>query len=102
MSVVLTATVHPAPGRLDEVLAAFARHVGTVHQEPGCELYALHVSGDDIVLIEKWAGEEQLQGHSQGAALSALNAELTGLLAGPADLVQLTPHPAGEPAKGAL
>jgi quinol monooxygenase YgiN len=102
MAVVVTATVHPAEGRLEEVLGIFARLVGEVHQEAGCELYALHVHGGDIVVVEKWADAELLRRHSEGAALVRLNQELDGLLAAPAEVVVLTPHPAGESAKGAL
>ena len=102
MAVVVTATVHPAEGRLEEVLGIFARHVGAVHQEPGCELYALHVQGDALVVVEKWADAELLRRHSEGAVLVQLNQELAGLLAAPAEVLVLAPHPAGDPAKGAL
>jgi len=102
MAVVVTATIHPAEGRLAEVLEVLTRLVAEVHQEPGCELYALHVHGGDIVVVEKWTDAELLQRHSEGAALVRLNQELDGLLATPADVLLLTPHPAGDPAKGAL
>ena len=102
MAVVVTATIHPAEGRLAEVLEVFAGLVAEVHQEPGCELYALHVHGGDIVVVEKWTDAELLRRHSEGAALVRLNQELDGLLAAPADVLPLTPHPAGDPAKGAL
>jgi quinol monooxygenase YgiN len=102
MAVVVTATVHPAEGRLTQVLEIFAGVVELVHQEPGCELYALHVQGDDIVVIEKWADAESLARHGEGAALTKLNQGLDGLLAAPAEVLRLRPHPAGESAKGAL
>ncbi|MBC3844271.1 antibiotic biosynthesis monooxygenase [Streptacidiphilus sp. 4-A2] len=102
VTVVVTATVHPAEGRLEEVLEIFSRHVEAVHQEPGCELYALHAQGADLVVIEKWSDPELLRAHSGGAALAALNQELDGLLAAPAEVLLLNPRPAGDPAKGAL
>jgi quinol monooxygenase YgiN len=102
MTVVVTAIVHPKPGHLDEALAVFSRHVGAVHQEPGCELYSLHTQGDDIVVIEKWTTQAELDTHGKGSALARLGAELHPLLAKPADLSSLTPHPAGDPIKGAL
>jgi quinol monooxygenase YgiN len=102
MAVVVTATVHPAEGRLEEVLGIFAGHVGAVHQEPGCELYALHVHGGDIVVVEKWTDSELLHRHSEGAVLARINEELTGLLAAPAEVTVLEPRPAGEQDKGAL
>ena len=102
MTVVVTAIVHPKPGHLDEALAVFARHVGAVHQEPGCELYALHAQGDDIVVIEKWTSQAELDTHTKGPVLAELGTELNDLLARSADLSFLTPHPAGDPGKGAL
>ena len=102
MAVVVTATIHPAEGRLAEVLEVLAGLVAEVHQEPGCELYALHVHGGDIVVVEKWSDPELLHRHSEGAVLARINEELAGLLAAPAEVTVLEPRPAGEQDKGAL
>lgn len=101
MSVVVTAVVHPKPGRLEEALAAYARHIDAVHAEPGCELYALHTDGASIVVIEKWATPADLDAHAKGEVLARLGPELDALRERPADVTVLEPRPAGS-AKGAL
>ncbi|MFC5906239.1 putative quinol monooxygenase [Streptacidiphilus monticola] len=103
MSVVVTAVVHPKPGRLQEALDTYARYIDAVHAEPGCELYALHATEDSIVVIEKWASRADLDAHATGAVLAKLGPELDALRERPADVTVLTPRPAGaDPAKGAL
>ncbi|MBF9071374.1 putative quinol monooxygenase [Streptacidiphilus fuscans] len=104
MSVVVTAVVHPKPGKLEEALAAYARHIDAVHAEPGCELYALHTDGTSIVVLEKWATRAHLDAHASGAVLAKLGPELDALRERPADVTVLEPRPAGTDAdgKGAL
>jgi quinol monooxygenase YgiN len=104
MSVVVTAVVHPKPGKLEEALAAYARHIDAVHAEPGCELYALHTDGTSIVVLEKWASRAHLDAHAAGAVLAKLGPELDALRERPADVTVLEPRPAGTDAtgKGAL
>jgi quinol monooxygenase YgiN len=102
MSIVVVATISPKPEHTDAVAAAFAGIIPQVHAEDGCELYALHRAGDQLIMIERWASEEALAVHSRGAALAALNPMLRGKLTGPAQIVVSHPVPAGDPAKGQL
>ncbi len=102
MSVVLVATIKPLPDRVDDVVAAFAKVIPSVHAEPGCELYALHRSADSVVMIEKWESPEALKTHSGSAGLAELNHLLKGLVAGAPDLVRLEAVPVGTEAQGAL
>ena len=103
MSVVVTAVMHPAPGRTDDVLAGIADAIGGVHAEAGCELYAAHRADDGmIVLVEKWATEADFAAHSTGAARDALRARLDGLMAAPTEVSVIVAVPLGDPAKGAL
>ncbi|HEV8223538.1 MAG TPA: putative quinol monooxygenase [Streptosporangiaceae bacterium] len=102
MSIVVVATISPKPDHTDAVAAAFAEIIPQVHAEDGCELYALHRAGDQLIMIERWASEEALAMHSRGAALAALNPALRGKLTGPAQIVVSHPLPAGDPAKGQL
>lgn len=103
MSVVVVATARPLPEFRAEVIAAFENAVGAVHNEPGCELYALNEGADRIVMIEKWADADALAVHSKAAALKELGTSLNGKLdANGVDVQILTPRPAGDPAKGAL
>lgn len=102
MSVVVVATIVPLPEHRDEVIAALTETVARVHEEEGCELYALHQADDRLMMVEKWASPDALRGHSKGAALAALNPRIAGKIAGPAEVIVLRAVPAGDPGKGQL
>ena len=102
MSVVVVATIVPLPEHRDEVIAAFTETVARVHEEEGCELYALHQADDRLMMVEKWASPDALRTHSKGAALAALNPRIAGKIAGPAEVIVLRAVPAGDPGKGQL
>lgn len=99
---VLVAIVSPKPGKIDEAADAFSAIIPAVHDEPGCELYALHRNADKLVMIEKWADAETLAAHGRAPALATLGAGLSDLVAEPMQLLILEPVPVGDPAKGAL
>jgi quinol monooxygenase YgiN len=99
--VVVVATIVPLPEYRDEVIAIFTETVAQVHAEDG-ELYALHQADDRLMMIEKWASREALGTHSKGAALAALNPQLAGKIAGPAEIIVLQAVPAGDEGKGQL
>ncbi|HUZ24857.1 MAG TPA: putative quinol monooxygenase [Streptosporangiaceae bacterium] len=102
MSVVVVATIKPLPEHIDAVVAAFAEVIPQVHEEDGCELYALHLASDRLIMVERWASPEALQAHSKGPNLAALNAKLAGKVAGPPEVVVARAVPGGDPAKGQL
>ncbi len=102
MSVVVVATIVPVEGQHEAVKAALLDAVPQVHEEDGCELYALHEKDDRLVMIEQWSSAEALAVHSRGAALAELGPKLAGLTVGPADVVVLSAVPAGDPAKGVV
>ena len=97
MSVVVVATIIPLPEHRDEVIATITETVAKVHEEDGCELYALHQADDRLMMVEKWASPEALRAHSKGAALAAQAPRLAGKLAGPAEVIVLQAVPAGDP-----
>jgi quinol monooxygenase YgiN len=102
MSVVVVATIVPLAEHRDEVIAAFQEAVKQVHDEDGCELYALHEAPDRLVMIEKWTSLEALGTHSKSPALAAMNPKLAGKVAGAPEIIVLNQLAAGDPAKGAL
>ncbi len=102
MSVVVVATIVPLPEHRDEVIATITETVGKVHEEDGCELYALHQTDDRLMMVEKWASPEALRAHSKGVALAAQAPRLAGKLASPAEVIVLQAVPAGDPGKGQL
>jgi quinol monooxygenase YgiN len=101
--VVVTAYFYPAPGQHDQVVEALRPAIGAVHEEPGCELYAIHDAPDGaIVMIEKWTTVRELDEHGSGEAVRALNASLEGLLASPTEVTRLVPLPAETEKQGQL
>jgi quinol monooxygenase YgiN len=102
-SVVVTAYFRPAPGQRERVVEALRPAIAAVHEEPGCELYAIHDAPDGtIVMIEKWTSVRELDDHGGGDAVRALNSSLEGLLASPVEVTRLVPLPAGTEEKGQL
>jgi quinol monooxygenase YgiN len=102
MSVVLVATIVPLAEHRDEVILAFKETIAQVHEEDGCELYALNEAPDRLIMIEKWASPEALAAHSKGANLAALNPKLAGKVASAPEIIVLQQLPAGDPVKGTL
>ncbi|GAB2802954.1 putative quinol monooxygenase [Streptomyces daliensis] len=100
--VIVVATFRPRPEAREQVRGALRDAAGRVHEEPGCELYALHEAEDRFVLVEKWTTEGQLADHGSAPAIKELHAALDGKLLEPADVVRLAPLPAGSPDAGAL
>ena len=101
--VVVTAYFRPGPDQHDRVIEVLRPAIAAVHEEPGCELYAIHDSPDGtIVMIEKWSSVEGLDEHGRGAAVQALNASLEGLLRSAVEVTRLTPLPAGTAEQGQL
>ncbi|MGY1814317.1 putative quinol monooxygenase [Blastococcus sp. SYSU D00820] len=102
MSVVVVATITPQPEHLDAVREAVLAAVPAVHEEPGCERYALHEARGTLVMVEKWESPEALAAHGKAEALSRLSGQLEGKLTGAPEITVLGAVPAGDPAKGAL
>ena len=101
MSFVIVATMFPKPEFRADVVTALEGLIARVHAEDaGCELYSLNEGKDRLVMIEKWATQEDMQAHSASAAFKALTAVLDGKLAADMDVQILQPHPAGTPGQG--
>lgn len=99
---VVIARVHPKPGRLQEVLEVYAQAVPEVHQEPGCELFALHTDQTSIFIVERWTTDEDLAVHSAAPAFARTRARVEGLLGAPADVWVLDSLPVGDPLRGII
>jgi quinol monooxygenase YgiN len=100
MPVVATMTVKPES--VDTVREILTEAVETVHDEPGCQLYSLHQSGETFVFVEQWADEEALKTHSTAPAIGKMFGAAGEHLAGAPDIKMLTPVVAGDPDKGQL
>lgn len=102
MSITVVATITPKPDRYDVVRDAFAQAVPTVHEEDGCELYALHTGKGVLVMIERWRDGAALKAHGAGTTFNELSESVKDDLAEPLVVHILEPLPAGDDAKGAL
>ena len=103
MPIIVVATITPRPEYRDDVIAAMKQTIGQVHDEDGCELYALHANDDRLVMIERWTTPEALDIHGTSSpGLQRLNQALKGKLQAPLDVVRLEPVPAGNDASGVL
>jgi quinol monooxygenase YgiN len=98
--VVVTMTVKPES--VDTVREILTDAVKEVHDEPGCQLYSLHQTGDTFVFVEQWADEEALKTHSTAPAIGKMFSAVGEHLAGAPDIKTLQPVPAGDPDKGQL
>jgi quinol monooxygenase YgiN len=98
----VVARVYPKPGRLQAVIDVYAAIVPLVHQEPGCELFALHTDGETVFLVEKWATLADLQAHAAGSAFAQIRAGISDLVDHTADVWVLDNLPFGEAAKGSI
>ncbi|MEV5650998.1 putative quinol monooxygenase [Nocardia sp. NPDC052254] len=99
---VIVATITPKPDKFDEVAEVLTRLIPQVHDEDGCELYALHRGKDRFVFVEKWRDMAALGAHSGAPSIKALNEGLEDLVAAALDVQVLESLPAGDPVKGAL
>lgn len=82
MSVIVTAVFTAKPGQREELKQALLDSIPPVHEEDGCELFALHDATDGtLVYIEKWTSVETLDAHGAGAPVEALNAAIAPHLA---------------------
>lgn len=101
--VVVTAVFSPNPGQKDQLLAAVRDAIPAVHQEKGCELYAIHDAEDGtLVMLEKWTTATDLEAHSNGPAVDRLRELIEPFVAGPITVTTMTAAPAGTEAQGAL
>jgi quinol monooxygenase YgiN len=99
----VVAIFHPVAGHRDQVLAALHTAIPLVHDEPGCEFYAITEADDGrLVMIEKWTSAALLDVHGTSPAVIALIAALDGHLSQPVEVIRLMPLPMGDDDKGAL
>ncbi|TLP96781.1 antibiotic biosynthesis monooxygenase [Nesterenkonia salmonea] len=103
MTVVVTAVFQPKEGKKAELVEAMRRGIEAVHQEDGCELYAIHDAEDGTVtMLEKWTSVEALDTHGEGEPVRQLLADITDLIDGVPVVTRMTPIPMGADKQGAL
>ena len=100
MPVVVVATMTAKPESVETVRDACKQAIEAVHQEPGCDLYALHEANGTFVFVEQWADEDALKTHSTAPAIAALFGAVGEHLDGAPDIKMLQPVVAGDADKG--
>ncbi|MFI8194157.1 putative quinol monooxygenase [Streptomyces sp. NPDC085946] len=91
--------------RADEARKVIASVVERTHQEPGCLTYAVHEFAGDpltLVVIEKWASQQDLDGHNAAPWLAEAFGRAGELLTGAPEIRILTPLGYGTADKAAL
>ena len=66
MPVVVVASFTVKPESVDAVREACKTAVAAVHEEPGCDLYAVHEGDKTFVFVEQWADEAADHGPQHG------------------------------------
>lgn len=103
MTVVVIAVFYPSSDRTHDLIDALRKTIPAIHQERGCELYAIHeAEGGTITMVEKWGSREALAAHAAGPAVKALQEAVSGLVARPATVTTMTPLPAGRAEQGEI
>ncbi|EPR75255.1 hypothetical protein ADILRU_2396 [Leifsonia rubra CMS 76R] len=100
---IVTATFHLRLESREIVLDALRTAIAAVHEESGCELYAIHEAADgSLVMIEKWESAELLDAHGSSPAVAALGTAIGEHLIAPVEVVRMTAIPMGALVQGAL
>ncbi|WP_181037208.1 putative quinol monooxygenase [Arthrobacter sp. 4R501] len=99
---IVVVTLTPASGQREQLLSVCRKYWPGVQEEPGCQLFALHEGPDTYVVIERWSSRPLWEQHLATADNAALNAELSPLLAEPAQVWPLASVPIGAPSKSKL
>lgn len=76
---VVLATLVAAPGKGDDLVAAFEPCARETRQEDGCAGYALHRDRDDenqFVVVERWRSQEDLDAHMKQPYLATFMTRL--------------------------
>ena len=102
MSFVIIATVRPKAEHHEDVLEALTTAAAATHEEPGCEMFAVHTGREELIIVESWADKDNLKAHEKNEAFQTLVASISSWLREPLDVRVVRPVPAGNRTKGTL
>lgn len=103
MSVVVLATFQAKAGEELNLLNALNESIPEIHDEAGCDLFALHTGdGGSIVLIEKWESEQLLEAHLAAEPVANLVRRIEPFIASDPTVTRLKAVPAGKSLQGSI
>jgi quinol monooxygenase YgiN len=103
--IITVGIIEPRAEYSAEVEDALRGAVRAAHSEIGCMLYALHRTNSDprtFVMVEQWAGPNELADHLAGTGIKTLMAGLQGKLAGAPQVLRCSALPEGGDKLGRL
>ncbi|MDQ5895542.1 MAG: hypothetical protein QG596_1803 [Actinomycetota bacterium] len=103
--IVVVAMLKVKEGKVDEAISGFRPVIEQTHGEEGCISYALHrdnADPDNLVLVERWRSQTDLDAHFTQPHLAALGSLASEVLSEPPRTIFCSALPVGDPAKGVL
>jgi len=99
---VVVAVFRPKYGHTQAIKDVLTAIIPEVHEEPGCEFYALHELPDGrLCFVEAWDTRELWVQHSEFHTVARINEQIAEHLAEPVDVMEMYATPAGG-AKGII
>ena len=93
---VVIAIFKPLEGSLQEVKDILTSIIPEVHEEPGCEFYALHEDTEGrLIFVEAWDTRELWQEHSAFHTVTRIQELTKPHLAGEVEVIEMYGVPAG-------
>lgn len=100
---IVIALIDPLPEHYDRVIEVLRGVIPDVHDEDGCELYALTEAVDGrIIFVEKWTTRDQWQAHMGLPTVDRIREGVAGLLQKDIEVIEAYGLEIGDPAKGLL
>ncbi len=90
----LMATLTAADGKEEAMKEAIGALIAAAEEEPGLEIYSAHASRDEPAVFrffELYTDSDALKAHGKGERMAAAMGALGDLLAGPPEILRLTP-----------
>ena len=93
----------PKPEHLDEIKALLSRISPLVHEEAGCDFYALHQDVEGrLIFVEAWATRQLWIEHMEEPTVKEILADVEGKLVKDVEVFELYNLPTGLTGKGVL
>ena len=92
----IVAFVTPKPEEFDRVKAILEAIIPEVHNEPGCDFYALHLDSlGRLAFIEAWTTRALWLEHMEAPTVARIREQTSGLLAAETEIFELSARPVG-------